>query len=116
MFSVLHVTVRSGWDDVVFGVERLCPIPVLSFSLVNHAMIRLHVHLILVLLRAGMAHPTTGGFSCFSYRKPVPRVTAVTPVFCYGMTGKTGGCFFGRFLHLATLVYQLQMIGVGMRS
>src|SRR3989337_1654969 len=68
MFSVLHVTVRTGWDDVVFGVERLCPIPVLSFSLVNHAMIRLHVHLILILLRTGMANTATDDLFPFGWR------------------------------------------------
>src|SRR3972149_6808376 len=114
MFSILHVTVSAGWNDIVFGVKRLCPIPVLPFSLVDHAVIRLHVHFILVLLRTGMADPATGRFPCFSYRKPVPRVASITPVFCNGVTGKARSRLFGWFFHLTTLIHQFQMIGVGM--
>src|SRR3990167_1049944 len=86
MFSILHVTVCTGRDDIVFGIERLCPIPGLAFSLVNHTVIRLHVHLKLILFRTRMANTATGGFSCLRRRKSVTCMAAITPIFCYGMT------------------------------
>src|SRR3972149_8527418 len=105
MFSILHVTVSAGWNDIVFGVKRLCPVPVLPFSLIHHAVIRLHVHLILVLLRPGMAYPATGGFSCLGHGKAVPRMASVTSILCNGVTRQTCGCLLSRLFHLTPLVY-----------
>src|SRR3990172_10953988 len=43
-------------------------------------------------------------------------MTAITSVFCNGVTCKAGSRFFGRLFHLTSHIYQFQMIGMCMRT
>src|SRR3989304_5633392 len=116
VFTAFHMAECTGGSFVVFRLHGFAPIPRMLLRFINHTMIRLPVHLVLIMDYPCMSNTAIVGFSRLCQRKIMSRMTSIATVLGNCVACGAGGYLRLRLCYLPRSFNRTYMKCVGMRS